>query len=76
MAHIRSVDEIRIIAAKGDGNTELWAVTGTPERALTDLLHCLPSGWIVTLTGESLTPEDAAAFDIHSTEPQKLTGTQ
>ena len=70
------MDAIQIIAAKGDGNTELWAVAGTPERALTDVLRCLPSGWIVTLTGESLTFEEAAAFDIHSTEPQKLTGTQ
>jgi hypothetical protein len=36
----------------------------------------LPLGWIVTLTGESLTFEEAAALDIHSIEPQKLTGTQ
>jgi hypothetical protein len=75
-AHIRSMDAIQIIAAKGDGNTELWAVAGTPERALTDVLRCLPSGWIVTLTGESLTPEEAVELDIHSTEPQKLRGTQ
>jgi len=70
------VDAIQIIAAKGNGNTELWAVAGTPQKALTDVLRCLPSGWIVTLTGESLTFEEAAALDIHSIEPQKLTGTQ
>ena len=70
------MDAIQIIAAKGNGNTELWAVAGPPQRALTDVLRCLPLGWIVTLTGESLTFEEAAALDIHSIEPQKLTGTQ
>ena len=72
------MDAIQIIAAKGNGNTELWAVAGTPERALSDVLRCLPSGWIVTLTGESLTFEEAAAFDINSNsaEPQRLRGTQ
>ena len=70
------METIQIIAAKGNGTTELWAVAGSPERALTDVLHCLPSGWIVTLTGETLTPQEAAAFDIHSTEPRKLKGSR
>ena len=74
-AHIRSMDAIQIVAAKGNGITELWAVAGTPERALTDLLRRLPSGWIVTLTGESLTPDEAAVFDISFSEPQKLVET-
>jgi len=63
---------VHIIAAKGDGNTELWAVAGRPETALTDVLRSLPPGWIVTLTGESLTPEEAATLDLHATEPRKL----
>jgi hypothetical protein len=63
---------IHIIVAKGGGNTELWAVAGTPETALTDVLRSLPPGWIVTLTGESLTPEEASALDIRSAEPRKL----
>jgi hypothetical protein len=66
------MENIQIIAAKGDGSTQLWAVAGTPDGALREILRCLPSGWIVTLTGESLTPEEAVALDIHSTEPRKL----
>jgi hypothetical protein len=64
--------QIHIIAAKGDGNIEFWAVAGTPETALTEVLRSLPPGWIVTLTGESITPEEAATLDVHSAEPQKL----
>ena len=43
-----------------------------PEVALLRLRQYLPSGWLVTLTGKSLTSSQAAVLDIRPDEPQKL----
>jgi len=70
---IASMDAIHILAATKDGkNTELWAVAGTPQRALWQLRERLPSGWMVTLTGNSLTPKQATILDVRQDEPRKL----
>jgi len=67
------MDAIHILAATKDGkNTELWAVAGTPQRALWQLRERLPSGWMVTLTGNSLTPKQATILDVRQDEPRKL----
>jgi hypothetical protein len=67
------MDEIQIIIASPDGKRkELWVATGTPEAALVQVRQYLPAGWMVTLTGSSLTPQQAAVLDLHPNEVRKL----
>jgi len=67
--------EIQVIAATQDGtNKEYWAVIGTPTMALAEIRQYLPPGWMVTLTGTSLTPQEAAALDIGADKVRKLRG--
>jgi hypothetical protein len=69
------MDEIQIIVASPDGKRkELWAATGTPEAALVQVRQHLPAGWMVTLTGSSLTPRQAAVLDLYPNEVWKLRG--
>jgi hypothetical protein len=62
-----------VVLAIGDGQTELWAAaTATPRKALAGVLQSLPSGWMVTLTGESLSLEQATELDFRPNEVRKL----
>jgi hypothetical protein len=71
------MDEIQIIVASPDGRRkELWAATGTPEAALVQVRQHLPAGLMVTLTGSSLTPRQAAVLDLYPNEVRKLRGDQ
>jgi hypothetical protein len=53
-----------VVLASKDNRAELWAATGTPAKALGDVRDYLPSGWLLTLTGEMLSITEAAALDI------------
>jgi hypothetical protein len=53
-----------VVLASKDDRAELWAGTGTPAKALGDVRHYLPSGWLLTLTGEMLSTAEAAALEI------------
>lgn len=46
-----------LVFASKDGQNELWAAAGTPGRALAEVRDYLAPGWLLTLTGESLLPE-------------------
>jgi hypothetical protein len=66
---------VHVIAATRDGtNKEYWAVVGTPTVALTEIRQHLPLGWMVTLTGTSLTPRETAALDMGTDKVRKLRG--
>jgi hypothetical protein len=66
---------IYIVAATGDGKTQLWAAAGTPGRALADVRKYLPSGWIITLTGECLTSREAEILGIGPDDVRKIRDT-
>lgn len=53
-----------VVLAFKDDRAELWAGPGTPAKALAEVRDYLPSGWLLTLTGEKLSAEQAAALDI------------
>jgi hypothetical protein len=64
---------IQVVAASPDGKKiEHWAVAAGPQRALVEVLRRVPKGWMVTLTGESLNPQEAAALDVRPFEVRKL----
>ena len=58
------MDAVYLVIASKDGQAELWAASGTPGKALAEVRGYLPSGWMFTLTGETLSPEEAATLDI------------
>ena len=58
------MDAVYLVIASKDGQAELWAAAGTPGKALAEVRGYLPSGWMFTLTGETLAPEEAATLDI------------
>lgn len=58
------MDAVYLVIASKDGQAELWAASGTPGKALAEVRGYLPSGWMFTLTGETLSPEEAAMLDI------------
>jgi hypothetical protein len=69
------MDEVHIVVASPDGKRkELWVATGTPEAALIQVRQHLPAGWMVTLTGSSLTPQQARVLDLYPNEVRKLRG--
>jgi len=53
-----------VVLASKDDRAELWAGTGTAAKALGNVRDYLPSGWLLTLTGERLSTAEAAALDI------------
>lgn len=53
-----------VVLASKDDRAELWAATGTPAKALREVRDHLPSGWLLTLTGQKLSVAEAAALDI------------
>jgi hypothetical protein len=72
--HNFRMDAVYVVLASKVGQTELWAITGTPGKALAAVRDYLPSGWLLTLTGECLPPEQAAPLGIVPGEPRCLTG--
>lgn len=65
--------QIHIVAASQDGkSSELWISAGSPEAALVKVRQQLPAGWMVTLTGNSLTPKQAAVLHLRPDEARKL----
>jgi hypothetical protein len=58
------MDAVYLVIASKDAQAELWAAAGTPGKALAEVRGYLPSGWMLTLTGETLSPEDATKLDI------------
>lgn len=68
-----NMDAIHIVAATQDGKKlQFWAVAAEPQRALVEVLQRVPSGWMVTLTGENLNPQEAAALGVRPFEVRKL----
>jgi len=53
-----------VVLASKDDRAKFWAATGTPAKALGEVRDHLPSGWLLTLTGEKLSAAKAAALDI------------
>lgn len=70
------MDAVYLVVASKDGQTELWAASGTPGKALAYVRGYLPSGWLLTLTGEKLSPEEAATLDIRPGDVRWLRGSQ
>ncbi len=68
------MDAVYLVLASNSGRTELWAATGGPGRALAQVRDHLPSGWMVTLSGECLLSEAAASLGIIPGEVQYLSG--
>jgi hypothetical protein len=68
------MDAAYLVVASRDGQTELWAAAGTPGKALAEVRGYLPSGWMLTLTGETLSSEDAATLDIRPGDVRWLRG--
>jgi hypothetical protein len=67
------MNETHIIAASRDGKeTELWIAPGSAEQALVRVREHLPAGWMVTLTGNSLTRKQAAVLALGPDEVRKL----
>jgi hypothetical protein len=67
---------IHVVAATRDDKTEFWAsAAATPTKALAEVLLHLPSGWIATLTGESLTLGEATELDFRPNEARRLVPT-
>jgi hypothetical protein len=63
-----STSSAYIVAATGDGeHIEQWIATGTAATALMKVRQNLPPGWLVSLTGASLTLEQAAALGFDRT---------
>ena len=68
------MDAVYLVLASNSGRTELWAATGSPGKALAQVRDHLPSGWMLTLSGECLLPEAAASLGIVPGEVQYLSG--
>lgn len=68
------MDAVYVVLASKVGQTELWATRGTPGKALATIRDHLPSGWLLTLTGQCLPPEEMAPLDIVPGEVRCLTG--
>ena len=68
------MDAVYVVLASKVGQTELWATTGTPGKALAAVRAHLQTGWLLTLTGDCLPPEEAAPLGIVPGEVRCLTG--
>ena len=68
------MDAVYVVLASNVGQTERWATTGTPGKALAAVRDHLPTGWLLTLTGDCLPPEEAAPLGIVPGEVRCLTG--
>jgi hypothetical protein len=68
------MDAVYLVLASNSGRTELWAATGSPGKALAEVRNHLPSGWMLTLSGECLLPEAASSLGIIPGEVQNLSG--
>jgi hypothetical protein len=66
------MDAVYLVFASKDGQGQLWAARGAPGKALAEVRDHLPSGSLLTLTGQSLLPEHATALNIRPGEICKL----
>ena len=71
---LTTMDAVYLVLASNSGRTELWAATGSAGKALAQVRDHLPSGWMLTLSGECLLPEAAASLGIVPGEVQYLSG--
>jgi hypothetical protein len=68
-----NIQRFYVVAANGDDKTEFWVAAGTtPTKALAEVVQHLPSGWMATLTGESLTLGEGTELDFRPNEVRKL----
>jgi len=58
------MDAVYVVVASKDELTEHWAALGTAGQVLAQVRRYLPSGWLLSLTGEKLSPEEADALGI------------
>jgi hypothetical protein len=65
-------DEIYVVVARGNGESEFWAVATPRERALAEVRQHLPLGWIIAFTEHCLTPHEAAALGLRPNGVRKL----
>lgn len=62
---VTNISNAYIVAATSDGeHIEHWIATGTAATALMKVRKILPAGWLVSLTGASLTLEQAAGLGL------------
>jgi hypothetical protein len=66
------MDAVYLVFASKDGQGQLWAARGAPGKALAEVRGHLPSGSLLTLTGQTLLPERAAILNIRPGEICKL----
>lgn len=63
---------IYVVLATRGGDAQLWVVADTAEKALAEVMRRLPSDWLITLTGETLTESEAELLDIQPNEARRL----
>jgi hypothetical protein len=51
----------------------LWVAAAKPDQAVTLVLCAVPLGWIATIAGERLTPEQEAALNLKPGEVREWT---
>jgi hypothetical protein len=61
------------ISVRGVPKSRLWAAAANPEQALTLVLNVIPEGWAVSLSDESLTPEQEKILNLGPGEACELT---
>jgi hypothetical protein len=66
------MDAVYVVVASKDGLTEHWAALGTAGGVLADVRRYLPSGWLLTLSGEKLSPEEADGLGIRPGDVRRL----
>ena len=65
---------IHLISATRDREIQYWAVSDTRVRALAEVLRRVPRprNWMITLTGQGLTAEEAEILEIRPGDARKL----
>lgn len=63
---------IYLVSATRGRERQLWVVADTADRALAEVLRRLPGDWMITLTGETLSNEEAQVLNIQPNEVRKL----
>ena len=63
---------IHLVSATRGREIQYWAVSNTPVKALAEVLRRLPRNWMITLTGQSLTAEEAEILEIRPGDVRKL----
>ena len=68
------MDAVYLVFASKDGESELWAASGAPAKALAAVRKHLPPGWLLTLTGESWPTEEASSLGVSPGGIRRLSG--